>query len=219
MALPRPVKIWLISVITIICATIAVALINWGYGWGIILSFYRSEIAMLYWMGRIGISQATTLIITIVCSTLSIANYFWLGNQLEKPVVEWFENNLPWFRSTFGIHVRVVPNKNAGAVNANSKLRAIAKKFPHFIIPLYVFDPIFGVPSGVIFAQSSRINTKTAFTIMALANVAEKILWSYIVQGIAPHLQRILFPVCLTFVVIVITAQFIRFLYVNNQRN
>ncbi|OGY99439.1 MAG: hypothetical protein A2945_01115 [Candidatus Liptonbacteria bacterium RIFCSPLOWO2_01_FULL_52_25] len=160
----------------------AVACFYWKYVFGAGLTFIRSELAMLYWMG-LGFSQKTAFWIALGSSFATIIGYF-LG--MEKVVNDLFPKypRLKAFFARLGIKngkkKKISPQLSEG-------LRAVAKKFPYIIVlPALCFDPACGVPLGVGFAKSRGLNPRWACFAMLCGNVAEKILWNAFLYKLQP---------------------------------
>lgn len=214
--MPRPVRNWLWTLVALCAAIGVIAVIDKHYAVGVIMSFFRGEIAMLYLMEKAHASQLNALLIAIACSTLNIGNCFWWEKQLEAMIIAWFHRKAPWLKNFFSIppspQVKLVPPTPP----VETRFRKLAKKFPYVILPLYCFDPFFGVPLGVIFAGSSRLNMKVAFVVLACGNIAEKIIWSYIIHGSRRSIQNAVMPIVYISLAVVITASVLRFLFLNN---
>src|SRR5258708_4862637 len=82
----RPLRTFILGSLGTIIFVSLVALVNRAYAVGILLSCVRSEIAMTHWMGVVGLSRSTTVLITTVLSTGGIYNTFWCAENLA-PVV------------------------------------------------------------------------------------------------------------------------------------
>jgi hypothetical protein len=208
----QALKSWLLCIAAAFAAIIVIAFINKAYAFGVLLSFLRGEAAMIYWMGHVGLSQKTTLLITVCCSSLGIINYFWWGKQIRQFMKERTGAIRGFLYKVFGIQPSA-DGKKDGYVKQQNFFNKLAGKFPYFILPLYCFEPIFGAPLGVIFAENSKLNTKTALIIMLCGNLAEKTALSYMVNGVRQHIGAAVMPITFFFLGVVIVANIYRLLY------
>ena len=212
MRLPKKLKAWLAVFSASALILAVVAYFNEPYAKGILLSFFRGEIAIIYWMGHVGLSQKEALVITILISTVSISNYFWLGGQASKPVSAFLRKHASYIKKVLGISAK----KNWREQNVDeteSKFRKLAGKFPYFVLPLYNFDPFFGVLTGIVVAKSSKLNMTAAFLIMCAGNAVEKTVWSYIIKSAESTIENAIIPIIYLSIGVAITYSFLRFLY------
>lgn len=215
----HPLRVLLWSLLGSALALGIVAYFNWRWAVGIVFSFGRGEIAIFYWIYTVGLHRAIAALAVIACSSVSITQYFWFGDQLSGVVKNFFRKHAAELKKLLGISTN-----DAGQIQAparhnlpqSSRFQKLARKFPHFILALYCFDPLFGAASGATFAKLANLKVKTALPIMLAANVIEKFLWSYFADAIKPVVYHLLLPVALISLGGITAARIVSFLYTIN---
>ncbi len=209
MAISAPIKKWLASFFALCLALGIVAYFNASYAKGIIWGFFKGEFAILYLMTHTGLGQREAVLVSIACSTLGIYNFFWWGEPIGKLITQL----LVWLNGRLGISSCQTPEQQVKAVGPENSFRRFAKKFPYCVLPAYCFVPFVGVPFGVIFAKSFRLNTKIAFAMMCAGNVAEKIMWGYLAYALKPFIENFVAPILYLSLGIAATYAIMRFFY------
>jgi hypothetical protein len=217
--IPKPLKKWLAAVTSVLAFIFAIGCVDKRFAWGALLSLSRGELAMLYMMST-GLSRLEAVLFVVFWSTLNIYNCCWCGDQVESIVKKAVRNVAAKLRRAFNI-TAVSRNKNETAAPASgrpSKFRAIAEKFPYFMLPLYCFDPIFGISSGVVFAKSlpKKLNMKIALIIFMATNLAEKTIWSFFLYAMMPYVYHVVVPIVFFALGIVVATGILRLVYFND---
>jgi hypothetical protein len=192
---------------------------NWQYAAGTFLSFIRGEIAVFYLIGVAGLHRINAALVVIACSSISITQYFWCGDQLNETVKKFFRKHAPELKKLLGIAtngVRRVQVPTQHTFLPSNRFQKFARKFPHLVLSLYCFDPLFGAASGVTFAKLTNLKIKTALPIMLAVNVIEKILWSYFADAVKPVVYHLILPIALISLGGITGVRIVGFLYTLN---
>lgn len=192
-----------------------IACFSWAYAFGIFFSFWRAELAMFYWIVEMGYSRQEALAIAIACSTLSIGYQFFVGEKAGKRVAKFFlplarfcRRKFSWFREFLAIHIlRRLRLKQESAV------KRVVRKFPYCVLLFFCFEPVGGTPSAVIFAKSLGLNIKYAALVFGLGNLAEKIIWSYVVDKHRAAIQGMTVEIICVAIGILLVTIFLKLVY------
>jgi hypothetical protein len=207
-----------VAAILVLALILVVGHFDKRFAWGAVLSVARGELATLYLMDT-GLSRIKTILFVTAWSSLSVYNFYWAGNQIESVVKKLLGVVTGKLRTAFNITAVIPEKKNCAAETAAvnpGKFSAIAKKFPYFMVVLYCFNPIFGVPLGIAFAKSLKLNMRVVLAILLAANSAEKIFWGYFLGAMLPYLYGIVVPIVFLSFGIVIAAGILRLIYFGN---
>lgn len=207
--MPKWAKLLLILA-SVLGATGIVALFDKNWAWGILWGFGRSEAAMLHWMGVMKLSQFWAVIMAILFSSGSIIFQFMSGSEGGR-FFRWLLNPLliP-LRKQFNIQVHFLPRQNG---NGYAHSRKSARILLYAWLPVFLIEPVGGVLSSVIFSTSSGLNLKIACGVVLIANIVEKILWSYFVKWLIPYIQPFIVPIVCISLGVAITVAFLKLLY------
>lgn len=193
---PGPVKEWLISLAAIITLVIIFGYTDRKLIWGIILGLFRGEVALIYLM-KIGFSRIQAIGFVTLWSSINIYNYWWASNQLEDPVRNFILKFAKRIRKILGV-APISVKKRIAATPPTDQTKMIKKavgKLPYFLLPLYCFDPIFGVTSGIIFAKTLKLSKWPVIIILLGANFLEKALWCIFLHAMMPYINYVVLPI------------------------
>jgi len=219
--IPGPVKEWALSAAIIIALVIIFGCVDGRYVWGAALSLFHGGLAMLYLMS-IGLSRMKSTVFVIFWSTLNVYNFCWAGNQIENIAGKFVGGIMARLRKY--LNITAVPSNRRNGTIASvpkqiTKLKAIAEEFPYFVLPLYCFSPILGIPAGVIFAKSLKLNMKAVLAILTAGNFADKMIWGFFLSAMMPYINYVVVPIVFFSLGSVVAAGILRLIYLSNGNN